>query len=139
MEDPNHGFLAMRWFVHNWFVDLGSLFETIVQYLLIRGMPSLGHHDGVLAVSALVCIVTLWTRLTMSHDIRLSGSHDFNKMLHYIVSQPWENIELMSKFIVALTYGLDPKMIIYSLWIGSLWKLIVIGIINRGTMISHGL
>ena len=42
------------------------------------------------------------------------------KLLHYIISQSWENIELVLKLVVALTYGWDCKLVIYSLWIGSL-------------------
>ena len=57
---------------------------------------------------------------TMSHDVRLSGSQDFTKLLYYIVSQPWENIELILKLRIALTYKWDPKVIIYFLWIGLL-------------------
>ena len=68
----------------------------------------------------------------MSHDIKLSGSHDFTKLLDIIeghnftklldsiVSQPWKNIEFVPKFVIALTYGWDPKVIIYFLWIESL-------------------
>ena len=35
-----------------------------------------------------VCMVTHWTRPTMSHDLRLSNSHDLTKLLHCVVSQP---------------------------------------------------
>ena len=45
----------------------------------------------------------------MSHEIRLLSSYDFTKLLHYIVFQPWENIEFMSKLVVVLTYEWDPK------------------------------
>ena len=55
-----------------------------------------------------------------SHNIRLSGSHNFIKLLHCIITQPWENIEIVSKLAVALTYGGDPIMIIYSIKIESL-------------------
>ena len=55
--------------------------------------------------SVLVCMVTHWTRPTMSHDLRLSHSHDLTKLLHYVVSQPQENIEHVLKLIVTLTYG----------------------------------
>ena len=66
-------------------MDLGNLFKVVVYYLLIRGMTNLDNWDGV-------------------PMLRLLGSHDFTKLLYYINSQPWDNIELMSKFIVALTY-----------------------------------
>ena len=39
-------------------------------------------------VSALVCMVTHWTKPTVSYDLRLSSSHDLNKLLYYVVSQP---------------------------------------------------
>lgn len=56
----------------------------------------------------------------VSHNIKLLGSRDFTKLLYYVVSQPWETIELVPKFTVVLIYGWDPKMIMYSLWIRSL-------------------
>ena len=46
-------------------------------YLIIGGLDSLGHWNGLPMVSALVCMVTHWTRPTMGYDIRLSGGHDF--------------------------------------------------------------
>ena len=89
---------------------------------------------------ALVCMVTHWTRPIVSHNLILSSSHDLTKLFHYVVSQPWENIEFVLKLLVALTYKWDRKLIIYSLWIGHCWwKLVVIGILNRNTMISHGI
>ena len=41
----------------------------------------------------------------MSHDIRLSSSHNFTKLLYYIASQPWENTELVIKLAMTLNYG----------------------------------
>ena len=38
------------------FMDLGNPLKVIVHYLLIGGMTSLGHSDGVPIVSALACI-----------------------------------------------------------------------------------
>ena len=103
-ENPSHGFLTSGWFVHNWFVDLDNSFEVIVHHLLIRGMIGLSHWDEVPMVSALICIVTHWTRPTMSHVIRLSSSHDFTKLLQCIVSQHWENIEFVQNLTMVLTY-----------------------------------
>ena len=51
-------------------------------------MISLNHWDEIHIVSSLVCMVTHRTGLTISHDIKLLGSHDFTKLLHCIVSQP---------------------------------------------------
>ena len=96
------------------------------------------HWDEFSMVSALVCTVTHWIGPTMSHDIRILGSHDFIKFLYYIVFQPWENIELVNKLIVA--YGWDHKLVIIPYGLGYyLWKSVATSIPNRGTMISHGL
>ena len=59
-------------------MGLGNPFEVVVYYLLIGGMASLGYRDGFPIVSALVCMVTHWTRLMVSHD--------FTKLLHCVVS-----------------------------------------------------
>ena len=60
-------------------------------YLLIRGMTSLGLQNGVPIVCTLMCMFTLRIGPTVSHDIRLSSSYDFTKLLHYIVF----NIEII--------------------------------------------
>ena len=60
------------------------------------------------------------TRRTMGHDIRLSSSNDFTKLLCCIISQPWGNSEFVPKLTMTLTYKWDPKMIIDSIWIGLL-------------------
>ena len=96
-------FLANRWLVHSWFMDLNNLLEAIVHYLLIGGMTSYGYRDGFSMVSVLICMVTHWIEPTMSHDLRLSSSHNLTKLFHYVASQPWENIELVLKLIVAFT------------------------------------
>ena len=59
-------------------------------------MTSLNYRDRVLIMSVLVYMVTLWTGSMMGHDIRLSCSYDFTKVLNYNVCQPWENIDLVS-------------------------------------------
>ena len=43
------------------------------------------HWDGFSMVSALVCTVTHWIEPTISHDIRLSGSHNFTKLIHNLL------------------------------------------------------
>ena len=40
-----------------------------MHYLLNGGMTCLGHQDGSPMVSALLCIVTYWTRPIVDHDI----------------------------------------------------------------------
>ena len=119
-EDLSHGFLANRWLVHNRFMCLNNPLEVVMHHLLIGGMVGLGYRDGFLMVSALVCMVIHWIRPTVSHDLRLSSSHDLAKLLHYVVSQPWKNLEFVLKLVVTLTYGWDRNLIIYSLWIESL-------------------
>ena len=76
-------------------------------------MTSLGRQDGVPMVSALVCTVTHWIRPIVSHDVRLSESHNFTN--YVVLPLNLEHIELVSKSIVALTYRYDPKAIIHSL------------------------
>ena len=68
-------------------MGLGNLLEVVVHHLLIGEMVGLGYRDEFPMVSALVCMVTHWTGPTVSHDLRLSSSHDFTKMFHYVVSQ----------------------------------------------------
>ena len=104
-KDLSHGFLANRWLVHNRFMGLRNPLEVVVHLLLIGVMTGLGNWDGFPMVSALVYMVTHWIGPMVSHDLRLSSSHDLTKLLHCVVPQPWENIELVLKLAVALTYG----------------------------------
>lgn len=83
---------------------LSNPFEVVVHHILIGRMTSLGYWDGILLVSALVCLVAHLTGPTVIHDTRLSGSHDFTKLLCYIVSQPSEYIEFVPKLEIVLTY-----------------------------------
>ena len=114
-KDLSHGFITNRWLVHNQFMGLGNLLEVVVYHLLIGGMVGFGYQDEFRMVIVLVCMVTHWIGPTVSHDLRLSSSHDLTKLLHCVVSQPWENIELVLKLAMTLTYRWDCKLIIYSL------------------------
>ena len=139
IKDLSHGFLVNRWLVHSRFMGLGNPLEVIVHHLLIRGMAGLGYWDEFPMVSALVCMIAHWIGPMVSYDLRLLSSHDSTNLLHCIVSQPWENIKLVLKLVVAPTgeiirwsyipYGLGHY------W----WKSIAIGILNKGTMISLGI
>ena len=102
-EDLSQGFLTNRWLVHNQFMGLGNPLEVVVYLLLIGGMTGLGYWNGFPLVSALVCIVTHWIGPTVSHNLRLLSSHDLTKLLHCVVSQPWENIELVLKLAMTFT------------------------------------
>ena len=84
---------------------LNNPVEVVVHYFLIGRMFGLGYWDGFLMVSALVCTVTHWIGPTVSHDLRISSSHDLTKLLHYVVSQPRENIDHVLKLAMTLTYG----------------------------------
>lgn len=84
MKYPSYGFHANRWFIYLQFINLGNPFKVIVHYLLTGRVTSLGHWDDVPIVSALVYMITHWTGL--SHNISLSKSHDFAKLLYYMVS-----------------------------------------------------
>ena len=57
-------------------MDLGHPIETIVQYLLIRGMIYLDRQDKFPMLSTLACMITQWIRPTMNHHIRLLSCHD---------------------------------------------------------------
>ena len=87
MKDPNHEFLTNKSLVHSQFMGLGNPLEVVVHYLLIGGMTGLGYQDEFPMVSALVCMVTHWTGPAVSHELRLSSSHDLTKLLHCVVSQ----------------------------------------------------
>ena len=68
-------------------MGLGNPLEVVVYHILIRGMAGLVYWYGFPMVCALVCMVTNWIEITVSHDLRLSNSHDLTKLLHCIVSQ----------------------------------------------------
>ena len=69
-------------------MGLGNPLETVVHHLLIGGMVGLAYRDEFPMVSALVCMITHWTRPKVSHDLMLSSSYDLIKLLHYVISQP---------------------------------------------------
>ena len=67
-------------------MGLGNPLEVVGYHLLIGGMVGLSYWDGFPMVCALVCMVTHWTGPTVSHELRLSSSHDLTKLLHCVVS-----------------------------------------------------
>ena len=69
-------------------MGLGNLLEVLVHHLLIGGMIGLSYQDRLPMVTALMCMVTHWTIPMVSHDLRLSSSHDLINLLHCVVSQP---------------------------------------------------
>ena len=85
-KDLSHGFLANRWFVQNHFIGLGNPLEVVVHHLLIGRMVDLSYRDEFPMVSVLVRRVTYSIGPTMSHDLRLSSSHDFTKLFNCVLS-----------------------------------------------------
>ena len=77
-------------------MDLDNPVEIVVHNLLIGGMTCLGYWDGFPIVSTLVYVIhtrqNLWW--IMMHGYQLSW---FTKLLYCMDSQPWEDIESISK------------------------------------------
>ena len=96
-KDPSHEFLTNRWPIHSWFIGLGNPLEVVVHHLLIGGMVDLNYQDLFPMVSALECMVTHRIGPTVSHDLKLSSSHDLPKLLHYVVCQSWEKYWVYAK------------------------------------------
>ena len=67
-------------------MGLGNPLEVVVYHLLSEGMTGLSYWNGFPIVSALMCMVTHWTRPMVSHDLRLSSRHDLTKLFHCVVS-----------------------------------------------------
>ena len=107
MEDSSHEFLVSRWYIQKWFIDLGKYpFEVLVHYLLIREIASLSYWDEIPMVNVLMCMVIHWIEPTVSHDIRLSGSHNFTKLIHNLLIRG--NALVCNVFQVVL---LDSKLV----------------------------
>ena len=85
-KDPSHEFLINKWLIHSQFMDLGIPLKVVMHHLLIGRIVGLGYQDGFSIVSALVCIVTHWTGPMVSHNLKLSSSHELTKLFHYVVS-----------------------------------------------------
>ena len=56
-------------------MGLGNPLESVVHHLLIEEMDGLDYRDEFPIMSALVCMTTYWTGLTVSYDLKLSSSH----------------------------------------------------------------
>ena len=104
-EYLSHEFFINRWLIHNCFMGLRNSLQVVVRQLLIGWMVGLSYWDELPMVCVLVCMVTHWTRPTVSNDLKLSSNHDVTKLLHCVVSQPWENIKFVLKLVMILTYG----------------------------------
>ena len=102
-------------------------------------MSCLVHQDRFPIVSVLVYVMYIGEDLQciITQGYQLSW---FTKLLYCMDSQPWVNIEFVSKSIGGLTYGWEPKVVIYPYRFGHYWwRLVVIGILNGTTMISRGI
>ena len=67
-----------------------------------------------------VCGYILNKTYNKSWHYWLSSNYDFIKLLFYIDSQTRENIKLVLRSLIVLTYGWNLKVVRYSLYIGSL-------------------
>ena len=115
-------------------MDLGNLVKTIVHHFLIRGMNCLGYQDEFPMVSTLVYVMHTWQdlQLIMTQDYHFSCSPS---LLYCMDSQPWEDIESTPKSIGVLTFGWDPKVVIYLYGLGYCWwRLVTTSILNIGPL-----
>ena len=124
--------------VHNWFIVLDNLVEIVVHYLLIGGMTYLGYQNDFPMVSALMCMVTHWTGPMMNRDINY-----WVVMIHYAT--------ILCELSTSRGYWVYTK-INRRLWLMGVtirwslisyefshygWRLMIIDILNRGTLISY--
>lgn len=79
--------------VQSQLMDLDNPSKIIAHYFLIRGMCCFGYQDGGPMLSAL-------------------ASHDLTKLLYCMSFQSWDNIELVLRFLVNLTYEWNLKVVI---------------------------
>nr|CAN76276.1 hypothetical protein VITISV_032228 [Vitis vinifera] len=99
--------------------------EVIVLHLLIRGMTSLSYRDGLPMVSALVCMVTLWTRPMW--DIESTLELDFEG-LSISMGPSGPHSELI--YLVGMSY---------EGWIGFRFTFVQKGVLVIIEIESHGL
>ena len=94
-------YLQDWWVVHNLFMDLVNLYETIAHYLIIGGMNYFSHRDGFPMMNAQMCMVTHWTGPKINHDIiyRVDMIHQ-TIMLHELstLREYWGSVEVFSGF-----------------------------------------
>ena len=86
--------------------------------------------------SALVCMVLHWTRLVMNNDERLLDYYDSPS--YYVA---WTlNLKKILSFVMKSTRNFDLKWLYISYRLGyRWWKLLATSILNRDTMIYHGI
>ena len=120
-------------------MDLGNPVEVLVHYLLIEGMTCLSCHDRFPIVSALVYVMHTKQDLRW---IRCKAINCHDSPSYYTT---WTlNLEkilsLCQNQQKTMTYGWNPKMVIYPYVLGHCWwRSVAIGILNIGTMISYGI
>ena len=86
--------------------------------------------------SALVCMVLHWTRLVMNNDERLLDYYDSPS--YYVA---WTlNLKKILSFVMKSTRNFDLKWLYISYGLSYCWwKLLATSILNRDTMIYHGI
>ena len=138
-KDTSHGFLVSRSIIHSRFMNLGNLVETIIHHLLIGGMICFGHQDGFLMVNTLVYVMHIGQDLWRIR-CKVINFHDSPSYCSVRTLNLKKILSLYQNQLEALTHGWDPKVVIYPYGLGHCWwRPIVIGILNKGTMISHGI
>ena len=119
-------------------MNLNNPVKTIVHHLLISGMTCLNRRDEFPMVSALMYVMHI------GHDLRWIITQDYQlswvtKLLYCMESQPWKDIVNQNQQ-KALTYEWDPKVVIYPYRLNHYWyRQVAIGILNKDSMISHGI
>ena len=120
-------------------MDLGNSIEIVVHHLPIGRMACLGHWDQFPMVSALVYVMHTkqGLRWIMMQDCQLSWFISYYTAwtlnLEKILSMCQNQKEV-------LTYRWDPKVVIYPYRLSyNLCRLVATNILNKGTMISHGI
>ena len=121
-------------------MDLDNLIkiEVLLPLNLRDGLSC--RRDGFSMTSVLVCMVTHWTWPMVNYDIRLSGCHDSSS--YYVdglsnLRGYWACVEI-NWWLWPMGETLKWSYIPYRLghyW----WRLVTIGILNRGIMIPHGI
>ena len=119
-------------------MELGNPTNTIVHDLLIGGITYLGHQDDFPMVSALVYMVTYEIKPIVNHNYLVVIIHQATILCKLsTLKRYWAYVEINTRFW-PISETLMWLHILYGLrhyW----WILVVIGILNIGTIISHGI
>ena len=85
-------------------MGLGGSSKVVLHCFLIRRIVCLDCWNEISMVSVLMFKVTHWISFAVNHDLRLLDSHNFTKFYVVLSFNDRENIELMPKLVMILTY-----------------------------------